>query len=373
VRIPADSPLVGKSLAESHLAEMAGLVVIGVIRGEQLEMMVDPAGTVLEADDLLIVKGRARENLEAIVALQNLEISKGAITSLRELESEETGMLEIVLSPHSSYIGRTLRQIEFRGRYDLNVIAIFREGRAYRSNLSTMTLRFGDALLVHGSRDKLRLLARNSNFISLADDVQPAPRLGRAKMAVAIMLGVVASVLLGWLPISLAALTGALLMVLTGCVTMDEAYRDIEWRAVFLIAGMLPLGIAMGTSGTAQMLADAVLTPVGRLGDLPLIGGLFLLSLLACQVMPTPVVVVLMAPVALASAANTGISPYAVIMTVAVGAASSFLTPVGHPANLLIMAPGGYRFKDFIRVGLPLAFVVLLVVLAVLPVFWPLR
>jgi di/tricarboxylate transporter len=164
-----------------------------------------------------------------------------------------------------------------------------------------------------------------------------------------------------------------LLMVLTGCMSMDEAYRDIEWRAVFLIAGMLPLGIAMQTSGTAQLLADTVLSPLGRLGDLPLIGGLFVLSLVACQVMPTAVVVVLMAPVALAAAASTGVSPYPVIMAVAVGASSSFLSPVGHPANLLIMAPGGYRFKDYIRVGLPLAFVVLLIVLLFLPVFWPLR
>ena len=373
VRIPGDSPLVGKSLAESHLAELTGLAVIGVIRGDRLQMLVSPRETVLEADDMLIVKGRARENLEALVALQELEVQPKPFSSLRELESDETGMLEVVLSPHSNYPGRTLGQIEFRGRNDLNVIAVFREGRAYRSNLSTMTLRFGDALLVHGTRDKLRLLARDSNFISLADDIQPSPRLAKAPVSVAIMLGVVLTVLLGLLPISVATVTGVLLMVLTGCMSMDEAYRDIEWRAVFLIAGMLPLGIAMQTSGTAQLLADTVLSPLGRLGDLPLIGGLFVLSLVACQVMPTAVVVVLMAPVALAAAASTGVSPYPVIMAVAVGASSSFLSPVGHPANLLIMAPGGYRFKDYIRVGLPLAFVVLLVVLLFLPVFWPLR
>jgi di/tricarboxylate transporter len=373
VRIPKESPLVGKSLAESHMAELTGLAVIGVIRGDRLQMLVSPRETVLEADDMLIVKGRARENLEALVALQELEVQPKPFSSLRELESDETGMLEVVLSPHSNYPGRTLGQIEFRGRYDLNVIAVFREGRAYRSNLSTMTLRFGDALLVHGTRDKLRLLARDSNFISLADDIQPSPRLAKAPVSVAIMLGVVLTVLLGWLPISVATVTGVLLMVLTGCMSMDEAYRDIEWRAVFLIAGMLPLGIAMQTSGTAQLLADTVLSPLGRLGDLPLIGGLFVLSLVACQVMPTAVVVVLMAPVALAAAASTGVSPYPVIMAVAVGASSSFLSPVGHPANLLIMAPGGYRFKDYIRVGLPLAFVVLLIVLLFLPVFWPLR
>jgi di/tricarboxylate transporter len=255
----------------------------------------------------------------------------------------------------------------------LNVIAIFREGRAYRSNLSRMTLRFGDALLVHGTREKLRLLARDSNFISLADDIQPAPRIKKAPVSVGIMLGMVLTVLLGWLPISVAAVTAAVLMVLTGCLSMDEAYRDIEWRAVFLIAGMLPLGIAMQTTGTAQLLANGVLSSLGRFGDLPLVAGLYVMALFAAQVMPTPVVVVLMAPIALAAAAESALSPIAVVMVIAVGASSSFLSPVGHPANLLIMAPGGYRFKDYIRVGLPLTFVILLIVLFILPVFWPLR
>jgi di/tricarboxylate transporter len=282
-------------------------------------------------------------------------------------------MLEVVLSPHSSYPGRTLGQIEFRGRYDLNVIAVFREGRAYRSNLSTMTLRFGDALLLHGLRDKLRLLARDPNFISLAEDIQPSPRIEKAPVAGAVMLGVILTVLLGWLPISVAAVAGALVMVLTGCLSMDEAYRDIEWRAVFLIAGMLPLGIAMQTTGTAQVLAEGVLATVGQLGDPAMIAGLFVLTTLAAVVLPTPVVVVLMAPISLSAAVSTGLSPYAVIMVIAIGASCSFLSPVGHPSNLLIMSPGGYRFKDYFRVGLPLTFVILLIVLFVLPVFWPLR
>lgn len=373
VRVPAESPLVGKPLADSHLAEMAGLTVIGLVRAERLQLMVNPRETVLEAEDVLIVKGRARENLEALVALQELEVQQQPFSSLRELESDDAGMLEVVLSPHSSYPGRTLGQIEFRGRYDLNVIAVFREGRAYRSNLSTMTLRFGDALLLHGSRDKLRLLARDPNFISLSEDIQPAPRMGKAPVSISIMLGVVAVVMVGWLPISVAAVAGALLMILTGCLSMDEAYRDIEWRAVFLIAGMLPLGIAMQTSGTAQMLADLVISTIGGLGDLPMIAGLFILTLLAAQVMPNAVVVVLLAPISLSAAAASGLSPYAVIMVIAVAASGSFLSPVGHPANLLVMAPGGYRFKDFIRVGLPLSAVMLLIVLFVLPVFWPLH
>jgi di/tricarboxylate transporter len=142
---------------------------------------------------------------------------------------------------------------------------------------------------------------------------------------------------------------------------------------VFLIAGMLPLGIAMQATGTAQLLADGVLATVGQLGDPAMIAGLFIMTTLAAQIMPTPVVVVLMAQISLSAAVSTGLSPYAVIMVIAIGASCSFLSPVGHPSNLLIMSPGGYRFKDYFRVGLPLTFVILLIVLFVLPVFWPLR
>jgi di/tricarboxylate transporter len=129
----------------------------------------------------------------------------------------------------------------------------------------------------------------------------------------------------------------------------------------------------MQTSGTAQLLAAAVLTTIGHLGDVPMIAGLFIMTMLAAQVMPTPVVVVLLAPVSLTAALGTGLSPYAVSMVIAIGASSSFLSPVGHPSNLLVMAPGGYQFKDYLRLGLPLTFLILLIVLFVLPVFWPLR
>ncbi len=152
---------------------------------------------------------------------------------------------------------------------------------------------------------------------------------------------------------------------------MEEAYREIDWRAVFLIAGMLPLGIAMDSTGTASLLANGVVTLVGNYGITALIAGLFVLTTMASQVMPNPVVTVLMAPIALTTAANLNLSPSAVIMVVAIGASASFLSPVGHPANVLIMGPGGYRFKDYTRVGLPLTLVVMVVTLLVLPIFWP--
>ena len=155
------------------------------------------------------------------------------------------------------------------------------------------------------------------------------------------MLAVVISALLGWLPIAIAAVAGAAIMVLTGCLSMEEAYRSIDWRAVFLIACMLPLGIAMEQSGAAQLLADGMVSLVGDMGSVALMTGLFLLTSLASQFMPNAVVTVLLAPIAITTGSSLGISPYALMMVVAIAASASFMSPVGHPANVLVMGPGG--------------------------------
>jgi di/tricarboxylate transporter len=235
-----------------------------------------------------------------------------------------------------------------------------------------MALQFGDALLLYGAREKLRLLAGEPDFLILTEAAQEVPRSSKAPLAVLVMGAVILPVLLGWLPISIAALVGAVLMVLTGSLTMEEAYRFIDWRAVFLIAGMLPLGIAMEQTGAARFLAEGVVSIVGGLGALVVVASLFIMAALTSQVMPNPAVAVLLAPIALNTAGDLGLSPYALMMTVAISTSASFLSPVAHPANLLILGPGGYRFGDYIRVGLPLTIVVLVVVLLVLPTFWPL-
>jgi di/tricarboxylate transporter len=253
----------------------------------------------------------------------------------------------------------------------LNVLAIWRQGRPYRTDLRDMAVRFGDALLLYGPRDKLRMLGHEPDFLVLTEEAQEPPRLRRAPVAALVMGAVLLPVILGWLPISISAVVGASLMVLTGCLTMDEAYRSIEWKAVFLIAGMLPLGIAMQQTGAARFLADGVVATVGGRGPRAVMAGLFVLTTLATQVMPNPAVAVLLAPIALSTANDLGLSPYALMMTIALAASASFLSPVSHPANVLIMGPGGYRFTDYIKVGLPLTLVVLVITLLVLPVFWP--
>jgi di/tricarboxylate transporter len=369
MRVPKNSILVEKSLVESRLGDAFGLGVMGIVR-DGTTLLMPGAEERLAAGDLLLIKTRP-EDIQTLAGLQNLEIDRQAPPDLTELESEHVGLGEIVLSPRTTLAGKTLRQTHFRDKYGLSVLAIWREGRAYRSDLRDMALRFGDALLVYGPHERLRMLGQEPDFLVLTEAAQEAPRLNKAPFALLIMVAVLTPVILDWLPIAIAAVAGVVLMILTRCLTMEEAYQAIEWKAVFLIAGMLPLGIAMEQTGAARFLAEGVVGLVGELGPTAVMAGLFILAALASQIMPNPAVAVLLAPIALNTASDLGVSPYPLVMAVAVSASAAFLSPVGHSANILVMGPGGYRFADYTKVGIPLTLVVLAVVLLVLPIFWP--
>jgi di/tricarboxylate transporter len=369
VSIPAGSVLEGQSLASSQLGKTFGLTVFGLTRDGVSRLMPDP-DTELNAGDELIVEGDPRD-LAIVRCLEELVVRPHPIIDLEELTSGPVALVQAVLSPFTTLANKTFREIHFRDRYGLNVLAVWRGGRPYRSNLGEMALRMGDALLLYGSREKIRLLGNEPDFLVLQEDAQVEPRTHKAPVAGLLMAAVVVTVLLGWLPISIAAVIGATLMVISGSIDMDEAYRYVEWKAVFLIAGMLPLGIAMAETGAAAFMAEGMVDILGGYGPRVVLGGLFTLALLATLIMPNPVVAVLLAPIALNSAAELGVSPFSFMIGVAFGASASFLSPVGHPANVLVMGPGGYRFSDYIKTGLPLAFVLLLVVVLFVPFFWP--
>lgn len=369
VGLTEDSSLVGKSLTESRLGDAFGLGVLGIVREGKTYLMPQPEDKLM-AGDTLLVKGK-QEDLLTIEGLQNLEIDAESSPELIELESEDVGLIETVLSPHTTLVGKTLRELHFRVKYGLSVLAIFREGQAYRSNLRDEALRFGDALLLYGPREKFIMLGSEPDFLVLTEEAQEAPRRNKALISVLVMAAVLIPVILGWVHIAIAAVAGVVLMILTGCLTIEEAHRAIEWKAIFLIAGMIPLGIAMEKTGAASFLAQEMVNLVGGWGPAAVMAGLFILAALASQVMPNPAVAVLLAPIALNTAGDLGISPYPLLMAVAVSASAAFLSPVGHSANIMVMGPGGYRFSDYIKVGLPLTLIVLLVVMVIMPIFWP--
>jgi di/tricarboxylate transporter len=367
--VPAGSSLVDRTLGEARVRDRLGLAIWEIRRED--EVIARPGSDDrLQAGDVLIAQA-TQHDLRVISALGELEAVAHPMDDLSRLQTSKVGLAAVVLSPQTSLEGKTLRELEFRDRYGLTVVAIWRRGRAYRTGLRDIELRFGDAILTHGPREHLRQLGRDADFIVISEQSTPPPRREKAPVALTILAAVVGSVLLGWLPISVASVAGASLMVLTRCLTMEDAYRHIEWQVVFLIAGMLPLGIALGQTGAASYLAEGVVGLVGPLGPTAVLAGIFLMTSLATQVIPTAALVVMMAPIAYTSAIEIGVSPLPFLMTLAIAASASFSSPVSHPANTLVMGPGGYRFIDFVKVGVPLTLVVFAITMLLVPILWP--
>ena len=370
VRLSKDSGLSGVTLHKSRLAEVFDFRVAAIFRDGNLTIV--PRGDeVLEGGDLLLIEGQA-EDIDVLRGLQELEIETRIASNQGPLESERLTLMDATLDPRSSLAGKTVGELNFRDRYGIELAGIWRQGVTVGTELANERLQVGDALLMIGPRDKLTLLGEDSDFLVLTPLGQKPPDTRRAPLAAAIMFGVVMSVMAGYLPISVAAVVGGSIMVLTGCLNMEQAYRAIDWRAIFLIAGMLPLGAAMQDTGAAQYLAANIMDALGGSGPWAVIMGLYVLTAMATMIIPTAALVVLMSPIVMSAMGEMGFEPQTAMMAIAMAASASFTSPISHPANILIMGPGGYRFVDYLKVGVPLTIIVFIVVMVVLPIFWPL-
>ncbi len=385
VRVQPGSPLVNKTVVESRLGQDYDLNIVSR-RGHQLRLP-DPGKRRLPSSnrrrltmrrderiqegDVLVVRG----NLDTILKIkerQGLEIVPDVELSDAELTTEETAIAEVLIPTRSELVGKSLKEIAFRDKYNLTVLALWRHGEPIRRKLADAPLDFADVLLVQGRRDRINLLRTDPNFLLLEPVELETRRTHKAPLALGIFGIMLGSVIIGWLHISAAAVLGAILMVLTRCLTMEEAYEAIEWKSVFLIAGMLPMGVAMGKTGTAQFLADHIIAIVGSLGPQMIMVGLFILTTIVTEFMSNAAAAVLVAPIAISAALGLGADPRAFVMGVGIAASNSFLFPIGHQANVLIFGPGGYKFFDFTRVGLPLTLLIWLLLILFLPVIWPL-
>jgi di/tricarboxylate transporter len=370
IRIPRQSALVGKSVAESGLGERHDLNIIHIERGQDAPFF-PSADRLLLADDVLLVEGR-RDDILTACDVYTLFPNSADATHELDLTSGSAGLVEVTLSPGSEFIGQTLQRIQFRSRYDLSVLAIRHHGESLVSRLADVPLDFGDSLLVQGEQSKIELLRRDDNFLVLDSPPLDTRRLRKGPLALGILLTVLLAITLGWLHPSAAMLMGALAMVLTGILRMDEAYQAIEWKSVFLIAGILPLGVAMETTGTAALIAEQITGLLGGLGPRAVLIGIFILTALLTEVISNAAATVLVAPIAIDTALSLDASPYTFVLAVVIAASTSFLMPIGHQVNVLVFGPGGYRFSDYTKVGVWLNLIILLLVALVLPLIWPL-
>ncbi|MDH3254480.1 MAG: SLC13 family permease [Acidobacteriota bacterium] len=367
IRIPEGSPLAGATIAGSRLSELVGLTVAGLVRDDETRLAISPDETLQAGDRLLVTAEPAM-----ILNLEQLgEVQVESDSAAAPLESEDVGMVEAAVAPRSSVAGKTLAELHFRDRYGLLALALWRQGKALHKDFSNVKLEFGDALLLHGSRDKIRRLAQEPDFVVLSEAHQAPRRTKKAKYAFACLLLMVALVATGLQPIHVAAFAAASLVILAGGLTMQEAYRAIEWKAIFLVAAVLPVGVAMERTGAAQLLADSVITVAGPIGSVATLAALAVMASLLSQGLDGAPAVVLMAPVVIQAAEGLGTSPYPMMMAVSLAASAAFMTPFSHKANLLVMGAGGYRSSDYLKVGSALTVVLLALMVLLVPIFFP--
>jgi di/tricarboxylate transporter len=368
VSIGEKSPLIGQTLPESQLGQKHNLNVIQIQRCDE-GLLVPLQDPVLKADDLLLVQGSSQNILESskTLGLETIDDWK-----FDELSQESQAMVEVTLSPRSQMQGKTLKQSDFRAHYGLTVLAIQHHGESISANLADISLDIGDALLIQGPEERIAQLRRDKDFLILETPPMESKRIKKAPLAVLILASVLLAVSTRILPVSTAMLIGAVLMVLTRVLDMDEAYDSIEWKSVFLIAGMLPMGVAMQNSGTALFLAEKIVELVGNWGTVAVMMGIFLMTALTTEVMSNAAATVLVTPIAIDAARSLGANPQTFVMAVVIAAATSFLMPIGHQANVLVFGPGGYKFSDYTKVGVWLNIIIFFVVLIFLPLIWPL-
>jgi len=364
-QLRADSLLVGKKLRHTRIGEKLGIAIIAIWRGRQA-LFTPNAEEILRAGDVLLMVGRQ----ERVEKLAEWGIKLGRDTQPITLSHFNVKLVELILAPHSSYEGKSVKTMNFRRKYGFTAVALMRRGRSYRTDVGDMPLEPGDSLLMIGMPQRIRDLHNNPDLIILEPDLATAavPR-KRALASLLLLLGAVAASLAG-LPTYLAVLAAAVLALLLGLLPIQEVYRSIEWQVIFFIAGLYAASLSMINTGLAGLMGQSVIQLLSHSGALGLAGAVFLLSAVLTQFMGSQATAFVIGPIAISAALHLGTNPQAIAVAAAIGCSASFLTPTAHPVNLIMMNPGSYRFGDFFRVGSGLLLVTFLVLLAGMVLFW---
>ena len=367
LRVRSDSSLIGQTVKEAALGPNYGAPVLR-IEGREIAQDV-----VLRHDDILVVRA-PDEIIDRLMHELGLGLQPPA-GSPDEFVSREIGMAEVIPTPRSEYLGRRMALGQISEHFRVQLLAVRRRGEPVVDR--DLTLEFGDSLLVRGTWEAIgELQSDRRNFVVVGTpDAMASEFAGlgpRASVAVAALAGMVVLMVTGVVSTVIAALIAAAAMVLSGCLSTREAYRSISWSSVILIAAMIPMGRALEITGGASVIAGGLVNTLGDLSPVALMAGVFLLTTGFSQVINNTATAVLVAPIVIQAAVGLGVSPYPLLMIVAVAASTAFLTPIGTTTNILVFSPGGYRFVDYVRVGLPLMLLFLAVSLVLVPVIWPL-
>ncbi|MCF7804325.1 MAG: SLC13 family permease [Candidatus Marinimicrobia bacterium] len=369
LQVPEDSPLVGKTPLDKQISNRYDLNILGIVRGKR-KILIDIRITKLRPDDILLVRGpidrimRLKER-EKLLLLTDTKLND------EELAIGDNTLTEVLVSPNSRLIGSTLKEIDFRRRYGCFVLAIRKQGETLRNKISNTPMSASDTLLIYGSKRRIDALKDDQNFVVLEEVDIKLQRGHKWIFAITIILAVVLLAALNVMPILKSAILGVLALVLTRTITMQEAYKAVDWSVIFLLAGVIPLGRAMENTGLAQIIGDSVAQLGGPYGPVVVLGALYVATNVLTETMSNNSTAIIMAPIAITTANALSVSPLPFLMAVTFAASASFMTPVGYQTNTMVYGPGGYKYTDYLKFGFPLSIMFLFIATLLIPMIWP--
>ena len=367
MRVMKASALIGQTVAESDLNEIGEVKVLEIIRDKK--MIWAPGATVIKEGDILLMRCDANTLIEAADRLKLENWADHKLTD-SHAKSNEISMAEVIVPTQSRLVGRTLAQLDFYWRYHAAVLGVRRRGSVLKERLSEVRFQIGDTLLLQGHQTDLAHLSSEKDFILLQSLSDLRLRKHRAFTAIAIIVGVVGLAALGVASILTMAMVGVAAMVISRCLTVNEAYESIDMKVIVLLAGMIPLGYAMAHTGTADIIVDFVLGTIGK-DPLTAMAAIYALTMVLTAVISNNATAVLLAPIAISTATELGVSPTPFLVAITFAASTCFTTPVGYQTNTMVYGPGGYKYTDFVRIGLPLNIILFGVTVYLIPLFWP--
>jgi di/tricarboxylate transporter len=369
LKVGSNSKLIDRTVVEEQISERYEMTVLEILRGKK-KITSEIRNTHLQVGDVLLVRG-AVEGIVAFKEKEGLLLLTDIKLSDADLNDQHTILAELQLSPMSRMIGGTLREIDFRRQYGAFVLALNRTGDLIRDKLAAIPLKAWDTLLVFGPKTRVEALNDVADFIPLGERkvrLRLAPRWWLCAVTIPVVVGLAAT---GIMPILKSAILGTVFLLATRTITIRQAYRGIDWAVIFLLAAILPLGLAMENTGLAAWIA-AWIEPFGmRYGPHALLSLLYLATTVLTSMFSNNATAILMVPIAIGAASNLGVDAKPFLMAIAYGASTSFMTPVGYQTNAMVVGPGAYRFGDFLKFGGPLTLIFWLVATWLIPVFWP--
>ncbi len=368
LKVPKDSKIIGKTWNEIRSKEDQELHLIKLLRSRKATWRASE--TKMEEKDVLLVHGHV-DRLIRLKDEHGLEMQVDVTMTDQKLKSAEVMLFEALIPPRSRLEGRTLRTADFVRRYGCVVLGLQRRGRVIRERLADIHLENGDTLLLQGNKEDVTRVMRSTDLVVTNELTELHVRRDRAIIALGLVVGVVLLAALNVVPILLAAVMGAVGMVISGCLTIEEAYQAIDWKVVFLLGGILPLGLAMEQTGAARWLTETILGPVAGSAPFIVLAALYITTAVLTEAMSNNAAAVLIAPIALSLAAAMGVSARPFLVAITFAASTSFATPIGYQTNTMVYAPGGYRFFDYMRVGAPLNLIFWGLAVLLIPLIWP--